>query len=1066
MSGVFGAIVRFEWRLQVRQVAFVIAAVLFVGMAYVLISTQFGPANAAVNSPYVVMYSVGILSLIAVFLVTITCTAAALRDTDYRMTGLVDSTPAGRLRLLAGRFVGAELAAHTIVALAVLALAVLPHVLSVPVERMGPTRVLDYVWAFVLLAVPNLLFLGAVVFAVASRTRSSVASWVTGVALYALYWVTALLIDSPLMAASAPATPETMARAAILDPLGLSAFFEQTRYWGASLRNTERLALEGNVLLNRVLWLGATLVALGIAARRPRTAASSTAAAPAAPPSAAARFSAAARAPAAIAALFLLWAFVVGMEFHGETGQAEYFTSLYPVTGLLLNATLQPLSLFGTMIMVYFAAELVWRERLARLADIVDATPATNLRLYLPKLRSLALLIAGLITVAIVVGIAYQLARGYTRIDLPLWLALFPLGGLPLLLFAVLALMVQAVSPNRWVGMLLSVGIAIVLVRGDDIALLAHPLTRYGAAPGLEWSEMSGFGPELLSWSAFMACWVAAALVLGAVTIGSWPRGRRTLRARVGALPATLGVRGGLVAAGAAAVFVVLASWLWRATTVQARWETPTELADWKASYERAWRHTASDPTPAIVAVRTAIDLYPAERRYRMHGTATLTNRTGEPIDTVRLVVRRDIEPTTLALGDARRVAYDARHGVSTFHLEQPLAPGGSAELRFDLTYAEAAIRADGYDHAIVGNGTFILSPQILPSVGYRSSYELQSAIRRREHGLPAATALAALDTTGLSRGARAESWMTLDATVSAPADQIVVGPGTLEREWRDGERRYFHYVVDTPVTGRFGIAAARYEVKRVQHGAVEVELYHHPAHVANVDHMLEATTRSLDYFAREFGPYQYPTLRIVEVPSFLDAGALALPGVVYFVEDRGFLTDARDSTRFDMITRRVAHEVAHQWWGHQVAPATVEGVTMLVETLAKYSEQLVLRERRGDAALQPLLYVDENRYREGAAEDLEEEPGLYRVADQAYIYYGKGGVVMHALRDSLGEDAINASLRRLVESHGGSLAPPATTLDLLDYLHAATSATQHAMIDRSLREAGLDILSVDAPPR
>jgi aminopeptidase N len=242
--------------------------------------------------------------------------------------------------------------------------------------------------------------------------------------------------------------------------------------------------------------------------------------------------------------------------------------------------------------------------------------------------------------------------------------------------------------------------------------------------------------------------------------------------------------------------------------------------------------------------------------------------------------------------------------------------------------------------------------------------------------------------------------------------------------------------------------------MKRVQQEDVTVELYHHPAHAANVDHMLEAATRSLDYFSREFGPYQYRTLRIVEVPSFLDAGALALAGVVYFVEDRGFLTDARDSTRFDIITRRMAHEVAHQWWGHQVAPATVEGVTMLVETLAKYSEQLV----RGEAALEPLLHVDENRYREGAAEDLEEEPGLYRVADQSYIYYGKGGVVMHALRDSLGEVALNASLRRLVQAHGGPLAPPATTLDLLDYLHAATPAVQHAMIDRSLRAAGLEV--------
>ncbi len=1053
MSPLFRGIVRFELGLQVRQVTLAAAAVLFAGMAFVLVSTTFGPANAAVNSPYVVMYSVGLLSLFAVFLVTITCTAAALRDADHRMTDLVDATPAPRRSLVLGRFAGAELAAMAVMLLAVVVLAVMPHLVAVPPERLGPTRPLDYAWAFALLAVPNLLFLGAVVFAVASRTRSSVASWVTGVALYALYWVTALVIDSPLMAGSAPATPQAMARAAILDPLGLSAFFEQTRYWGAPLRNSARLALEGHVLLNRVLWLGVAALALLLALRRPRTL-RAQGQGPVATP--AARISAATRGSAAIAALYLLWAFVIGMEYHGEVGQAEYFTSLYPVTGLLLNAALQPLSLFGTMILVYFAAELAWRERMARLADIVDATPASSLRLYLPRLRALVLLIAGLIAVAIVVGIGYQLARGYPQVNLPLWLALVPLGGLPLVLFAVLALLVQGLSPNRWVGMLLTVGVAVALVRGGDLAPLAHPLTRYGALPGLAWSEMSGFGQELVAWVAFMACWSAAAVLLALITAGTWPRGRRSLPVRAASLPRTIGGAGRLALGTSLVAFTVMVAGLWHLTAARGRFETPEQLAAWKAGYERTWRHIAGAPTPSIEHVQVALDLFPGERRFRAHGRAVMANRDTVPVSTVWVHVRRDVATDTLRVDGARLVAHDARYGVSTFALAQPLAPGDTHALHFDLTYAEPALRADPYDHVMVGNGTFLLSPQAMPTLGYRSTYELQSAVRRRQFGLAAPTAIAALDTTGRTRAGRTERWITLDATVSTPAGQYVVGQGRLERDWQVGNRRYFHYVMDTPMTSRFGFVSARYDVTRVRHGGVDVELYHHPAHQANVAPMLEAATRSLDYFGRAFGPYQYASLRIVEVPSFLDAGALALPGVVYFVEDRGFLTDARDSTRFDIITRRVAHEVAHQWWGHQLAPATVEGLTMLVETLAKYSEQLVLRERRGEAALEPLLWVDENRYREGAAEDLEEEPGLYRVADQSWIYYGKGGVVMHALRDSVGEDAVNQSLRRLLLEHGGPAAPPANTLDLLGYLHQATPPERHPWMDRALREAGL----------
>jgi ABC-2 type transport system permease protein len=42
------------------------------------------------------------------------------------------------------------------------------------------------------------------------------------------------------------------------------------------------------------------------------------------------------------------------------------------------------------------------------------------------------------------------------------------------------------------------------------------------------------------------------------------------------------------------------------------------------------------------------------------------------------------------------------------------------------------------------------------------------------------------------------------------------------------------------------------------------------------------------------------------------------------------------------------AHEVAHQWWAHQVIGANVQGATMLSETLSPYSALLVLEHEYG----------------------------------------------------------------------------------------------------------------------
>ena len=75
-----------------------------------------------------------------------------------------------------------------------------------------------------------------------------------------------------------------------------------------------------------------------------------------------------------------MWVFVIGMEMATSFTHAEYFTSLYPTTGFLVNVSLLPLSLFGTLALTWFAAEVSWRARAARMADILDATPASPWR--------------------------------------------------------------------------------------------------------------------------------------------------------------------------------------------------------------------------------------------------------------------------------------------------------------------------------------------------------------------------------------------------------------------------------------------------------------------------------------------------------------------------------------------------------------------------------------------------------------------------------------------------------------------------------------------------------------
>jgi hypothetical protein len=43
-----------------------------------------------------------------------------------------------------------------------------------------------------------------------------------------------------------------------------------------------------------------------------------------------------------------------------------------------------------------------------------------------------------------------------------------------------------------------------------------------------------------------------------------------------------------------------------------------------------------------------------------------------------------------------------------------------------------------------------------------------------------------------------------------------------------------------------------------------------------------------------------------------------------------------------------LAHEVAHQWWGHRITPASVEGEVLLAEGIANYCGMKVLERTYG----------------------------------------------------------------------------------------------------------------------
>jgi aminopeptidase N len=194
---------------------------------------------------------------------------------------------------------------------------------------------------------------------------------------------------------------------------------------------------------------------------------------------------------------------------------------------------------------------------------------------------------------------------------------------------------------------------------------------------------------------------------------------------------------------------------------------------------------------------------------------------------------------------------------------------------------------------------------------------------------------------------------------------------------------------MDSPILDFFAFQSARYDVKRDRWHDVAIEVWHHPGHEYNVDTMIAATKAGLDYFTAAFGPYQHKQFRIIEFPRY-DTFAQSFPNTIPYSEGIGFIARVRpdDPEDIDYPYYVTAHELAHQWWGHQVPGGNVQGETFLVETLAQYSALMVMKQKYGEAKMQRFLQYELDRYLLGRSTEQKKELPLARVENQDYIHY------------------------------------------------------------------------------
>jgi ABC-2 type transport system permease protein len=185
----------------------------------------------------------------------------------------------------------------------------------------------------------------------------------------------------------------------------------------------------------------------------------------------------------------------------------------------------------------------------------------------------------------------------------------------------------------------------------------------------------------------------------------------------------------------------------------------------------------------------------------------------------------------------------------------------------------------------------------------------------------------------------------------------------------------------------------------------------------------------------------------VLEYPRYRTF-AQSFPNTVPFSEGIGFIERLKNKDDIDLLYFVNAHELAHQWWGHQLIGSMTQGSNMMSESLAEYSALKVMEKKYGEENIRKFLRYELDRYLRGRAGETRHEPPLALVQREPYVWYQKGALVLYALSDYIGEDKLNGALRGYLEKNRYATGPFPDTRGFVEAMRAATPADLQYMVN------------------
>lgn len=416
---------------------------------------------------------------------------------------------------------------------------------------------------------------------------------------------------------------------------------------------------------------------------------------------------------------------------------------------------------------------------------------------------------------------------------------------------------------------------------------------------------------------------------------------------------------------------------------------TPASLTDFTAN-------SGSPRSSEQLAVRfqhadLALRIDPATRS--IQGDATLTFTASAPLDRIVLELDRNFSiDAALANGVALPAAAISNpEGRLSLTLPAPLAAGAQTRIRLRYHGVPHVAKRAPWDGGFTWSKTADGQPWISTTVEGEGCDLFWPCIDHPQ-GKPE----------------------LIDLHVSVPAPLVVAGNGVaLGMEEANGWRTY-HWRAKHPSTYGVALNIGPYEMLAGEYTSrygnrIPLRLWYLQGHAEKAKGLFAEFAPMLDFFESRIGPYPFgdEKMGVVETPH------LGMEHQTINAYGNGYV---KSPLGYDWLLH---HELSHEWFGNQMTNADWDDM-WLHEGFGSYMQPLYLQQLRGEREFQSELFkhrkslLNKAPIVSGKTQRIEEVYDESRGGPGNDIYT-KGSLILHTLRNLIGDEAFFAATRRMV---------------------------------------------------